>query len=424
MLANHPIFNPVKYKPFGMKQYVYTGSGCIEVIPEIMELNGWKKVLFVIDPGVLKFGTADKIIQIVKDAGYEYDIFSEIKPNPHCEDVEKIGHPMYRKLGADVMIAIGGGSTMDSAKGIAMMGGSDMDVATANDKLYDLNPYSPVPWEIYPIIAIPTTMGTGSEVMRTAVISEPNGHKLVPMHDCITPKYAIEDPDLLASLPAHVAAYSAMDSLVQGIESYVSRGATDFSEMCALHGIELMGPNMVAYVRNPSDKEVAAKISLGSMYTSLSWNGSFVCQVHGCNHPITEILHISHGDSCALLLPWFVEWNGENAKEKFWKVRNAMYPLEKVSFEEFSIPELVERLMKLNYDLNIMDNLTMDEYVKKYNLAPGCDDATCDLIIDSQFTPNMFTFPRKTSLEQMKQALRDINRGKYIWKPEDHCCCK
>ena len=415
----HPIYSPVKYKPFGMKQYVYTGSGCIEVIPEIMELNGWKKVLFVIDPGVLKFGTADKIIQIVKDAGYEYDIFSEIKPNPHCEDVEKIGHPMYRKLGADVMIAIGGGSTMDSAKGIAMMGGTDMTVAEANAKLEVLNPYCPDPWEVYPIIAIPTTMGTGSEVMRNAVISEPSGHKLVPMHDCITPKYAIEDPDLLASLPAHVAAYSAMDSLVQGIESYVSRGATDFSETCALHGIELMGPNMVAYVRNPSDKEVAGKISLGSMYTSLSWNGSFVCQIHGCNHPITEILHISHGDSCAILLPWFVEWNGENAKEKFWKVRNAMYPLEKVSWEEFSIPEFVERLKKLNYDLNILDNLTMDEYVKKYNLAPGCTDETCEQIIDAQYAPfeNIFTLPRKTSAKQMKEVLKSINRGDYIWKP-------
>ena len=419
ILLDHPIFTDVKYKAIGQKQYIYQGSGSVSMIPSICKGEGWKKVLLVIDPGVLRAGSADPVVRIVEDAGLEYKIFSEIKPNPHQEDIEKIGIPMYRELDADVIIALGGGSAMDSAKGIAMVGDTDMTIKEVEGKLFGMSPFVAVPWKTYPIIAIPTTCGTGSEVIRNAVISEPDGHKMVPMHDCILPAYAIEDPDLLASLPAHVAAATAMDALVQAIESYVSRAATDFSELCGLHAIELMAPVIVAYVRNPSDAKIADLISRGAMYAGFSWNGSFVCQIHGSNHPITEMLHISHGDACAIMLPWFVEWNGENAKEKFWKVHNAMYPLEAVEYQEFSIDDFVKKLMKLNYDLNIMGNLTMDEYVRSRGLAPGCTDETCEKIIDAQFMEHTYTFPRKTSKEEMKAALKNINKGKYMYRPQE-----
>lgn len=153
------------------------------------------------------------------------------------------------------------------------------------------------------------------------------------------------------------------------------------------------------------------------MLGGMAWNGSFPCQIHGCNHPITEILHISHGDACAILLPWFVEWNGENAKEKFWKVHNAMYPLDQVSFPDFTIDDFVKKLMKLNYDLNIMNNMTMDEYVKWRGTAEGCTDETCRQIIEAQYGPS-YTAPRKTSKEEMLQALIAVNNGRYIYRPE------
>ncbi len=408
----------VRFRPFGQKQYIYQGSGSIRMIPEICKNAGWERALLVIDPGVLKSGAADSLIKIIEDAGITYKIFSEIKPNPHQEDIEKIGIPMYREMKADVLIAVGGGSTMDSAKGIAMVGDTDMTVKEANDELWKLSPIYDAPWRTYPLICVPTTCGTGSEVIRNAVISEPNGHKMVPMHDCILPAFAIEDPDLLAGLPAHVAAATAMDALVQAVESYVSTWATDFSALCGLHAAELLGPNIVAYVRKPGDPEIADKISRGAMFAGFSWNGTFPCQVHAANHPITEILHISHGDSCAIMFPWFVEWNGENAKEKFWKVHNVMYPLETVEFKDFKIADFVEKLKKLNYDLNIMNNMTMDEYVKWRGIAEGCTDETCQQIIDAQFPGNMPTFPRNTSKEDMVKAMIDINNGKYIYKPE------
>lgn len=409
-----------KYRAFGVKGYVYQGSGSITMIPKICEWEGWKKVLLVIDPGVLAAGSADSIIKVIEEAGLEYRIYSEIKPNPLQSDIEEIGFPMYVDMKADAMVAIGGGSAMDSAKGIAMMGDSGKHIDELEPVLFNMNPYAPLSWNTFPMICVPTTFGTGSEVIRNAVITDAKGHKMVPKHDCILPAYAIEDPDLMATLPAHVAAATAMDALVQAIESYVCRAATEFSELCGLHAVELIGPNIVRYVRNPEEAEPADAVCRGAMFAGLSWNCASIAQIHASNHPITELLHIAHGDACAILLPWFVEWNGENKKEKFWKVYNAMYPNETVAFKDFRIEDLVKRLMKLNYDLNILNNLTMDEYVKSRGNAEGCTDEMCDRIVDMQFAGrDLPGYPRKTSTEEMKKALRDVNHGKYIWHPEE-----
>ena len=118
----------------------------------------------------------------------------------------------------------------------------------------------------------------------------------------------------------------------------------------------------------------ADAICRGAMFAGVSWNCSSIAQIHACNHPITEVLHIAHGDACAILLPWFVEWNGENKREKFWKVYNAMYPLETVAYKDFDLNVLVKKLMKLNYDLNILNNMTMDEYAKSRGIEGGCPD--------------------------------------------------
>ncbi len=395
-------------KPFGVKQTVYQGSGSIKKIPEILDAEDWTKVLLVVDPGVLKVGGADPIIKLLDEAeGVEYKIFSKIEPNPLEVDIEEVGIPMFRELGAQVMIAVGGGSTMDSAKGIAMVGDTNMTVKEANEKLMQTNPFFPVDWTTYPIIAVPTTCGTGSEVIRNAVITEPNGHKMVPCHDVILPKYAICDPDLLATLPPHVAAATLMDALVQAVEAYVSRGSTDFSDTMALRAVELIGPNAVKYYHNRANKDTADAISKGCMYAGIAWNISSPAQIHGTNHPITEILHISHGDSCAILFPPFVEFNGEVAKEKFWKVHNLMYPLEAVEFKDFKIDDFVQKLIKLNYDLNIMNNKSMADY--------GCTEETVDQMLGAQYRGNNPNYPRTQDYNQMKKMYMDVMNGKYIY---------
>jgi alcohol dehydrogenase class IV len=215
------------------------------------------------------------------------------------------------------MIAVGGGSTMDSAKGIAMVGESGMNVREVSAKGFALGAATPVTWKTYPIIAVPTTCGSGSEACRNAVISEPDGHKMLLMHNCILPAYAICDPDFLSTLPPHVAAASAMDALVQAIEAYFSLAANDFSEMMSLRAIEHIGPNIVQYYHNRSIAKHADAMSKGCLYAGIAWNNSFPAQIHGSNHPLTEVLNIPHGDACAILLPPVVEFNVQKASTFF-----------------------------------------------------------------------------------------------------------
>ena len=397
-----------KDKSFGVKQTIYQGSGSINKIPEILEAEDWTRVLLVADPGVLKVGGIAPFEKLLKDAGVEYQIFSKIEPNPLEKDIMEVGIPMFKEMNAQVMIAIGGGSTMDSAKGIAMVGESGLTVTEANDKALGTNPYFPLPWKTHPIIAVPTTCGTGSEVIRNAVITQPNGHKLVPAHDCILPQYAVCDPDLLATLPPHVAAATVMDAFVQAMEAYVSLGAIDFSDTMALRAIELIGPNIVKYYHNRAIPEVADAISKGCMYGGFAWNLSAPAQIHGSNHPITELLHISHGDACAILLPPFIEWNGVVAREKFWKVYNLVCPDAKVELKDFDIDMLVQKAIQINRDLNIMNGKSMADY--------GCTEATVEEMLEpfKSGEKRTTTYPRSTSYAQMKAMYMDVMNGKYL----------
>jgi alcohol dehydrogenase class IV len=297
---------------------------------------------------------------------------------------------------------------MDSAKGISVIGESNSTVKELVGDVFNVNPYVPFPHKTYPIIAVPTTCGTGSEVIKNAVITEPSGHKMVPMHECLLPAYAVCDPDLLATLPPHVAAATAMDAMVQAIECYVSLAANDFSETMSLRAVEHIGPNIVAYYHNRAIPELADHMSKGCMYGGIAWNTSFVAQIHGSNHPITELLHISHGDACAILFPPFIEWNGGVAREKFWKVYNLMCPDAKVELADFDIDMLVQKAVQINRDLNIMNGKSMADY--------GCTEETVDIMLAPVNERNgmAHTYPRTQSYAQLKEMYMDVMNGKYL----------
>ena len=392
------------YSSFTIAQQVYQGRGCIAAIPEILKKEGWKKVLVVAGPTMLRTGAIKKFEDMLTGAGCEYRIFSDVKPNPLIEDVEKTGLPMYREMGADVLLAVGGGSTMDSAKGIAIIGDSDktiFDIAGTYGK-YPM--HEKLPWKTYPMIAVPTTCGTGSEVIRNAVLSQPDGKKLVPMHDSIIPAYAICDPDLLATLPYHVAAATAMDAFVQAVEGLVSRAATDFARTCGFRAVELMGPIIPAYCKDPADPELADAMSKGCMYAGFCWNNSFPAQNHGCNHPITEIMHIAHGDACAIVMPWFVERNGEACREDFRKVYNYMTPEAPVSAAGVEPALLVEKFKELNAELGISGGKMFREN--------GCTEEICRRMTEGFFETSPW-FPVPTSKEDLYLAFVDMMNGRY-----------
>jgi len=401
----NPLFVKDPLRPFGVKQTIYQGSGCIEKIPGILEAEGWKRVMLVIDPGVLKVGGGRQFEDMLKDNGIEYCVFSKIEPNPLEVDIEEVGIPMYKEFKADVLLAVGGGSAMDSAKGIAVVGESNHTVKELMGDLANVNPFAPLPHRTYPMIAVPTTCGTGSEVIRNAVITDSSGHKMVPMHDSILPAYAVCDPDLLATLPPHVAAATGMDALVQAVEAYVSLAANDFSETMSRRAIELIGPNIVPYCHNRAIPEYANAMSKGCIYGGISWNTSFVAQIHASNHPITELLHISHGDACAILFPVFVEYNGAVCKDKFHKVHNMMYPEHQVAKVDFEVDMLVKKLVQLNRDLNIMDGKSMADY--------GCTEEMVDRMV-SEFSDQLYTYPRTTTKAQLKDMYMRVMNGEFL----------
>ncbi len=255
------------------------------------------------------------------------------------------------------------------------------------------------------MIAVPTTCGTGSETCKNAVISDKDENKLVPMHDSILPKYAVCDPDLLATLPPSVAATTGMDALVQAIEGYVSLGASDFSEIFALRAVELIGQAIRPYYANRANPKWANMMSLGCIYQGISWDHAGPAQNHGTNHPITTYLHIAHGDTCAILLPPFIEWNGLACKDKFHKVYNFMFP-DKAIEKGFEVQMLVDEAIKLNYDLNIMDRKTMADY--------GAELKTIDLILEDFH--NLPSYPRTTTREDWKKIMIKVMNGEYMLK--------
>ena len=300
------------FGPVGVKQSIYQGSGAISAIPEILTFERWQRVMIMADPGVAKGGMIKSLEEMLKTAGIEYCLFTNIRPNPEAVTIENEAVPMFKEFQGDVLLAIGGGSTLDSAKGVALIGESDLTVKEAMQ--VTATPRDPMPYKTFPIIAVPTTCGTGSEATRNAVISDESGYKMVPMQDCILPTYAVCDPDLLATLPQHVAAATAMDALVQAIECYVGLGANPMSEIYSLRAIELIGECIRPYYANRAHPKWANGDEPWGLYGGIAWNLALPAQVHCSNHPSPSTC-IFHGDACAILFPPFIEWNGIACKE-------------------------------------------------------------------------------------------------------------
>lgn len=390
------------FGPVGVKQNIYQGSGSIAAIPKILEREGWKKVMIIADPGVAKAGMVQRFEDMLKAADIPYCLFTDIRPNPEAVTIEAEAVPMYREFGADVMLAIGGGSAMDSAKGVCLIGESDFTVKEAMKA--SPGPTAPMPYKTYPIIAVPTTCGTGSECTRNAVISDETGYKMVPMQDCLVPSYAVCDPDLLATLPQSVAAATAMDALVQAVECYVGLGANEMSEIFSLRAIELIGQSIRPYYANRAHPKHANAMSLGCLFGGIAWNSAAPAQVHTSNHAITQYLHIPHGEACAILFPPFIEFNGLACKEKFNRVYNLMFPDKAVDYD-FEVSMLVDEIIKLNRDLKIMGGKTMADY--------GCTMETIDLIME-KFPASRPIYPRTTTTEEWKTVMIDVMNGKYL----------
>jgi|GEM_PF-946307 alcohol dehydrogenase class IV len=404
---------------FGLQQKFYQGAASIKALPHILEVEGWKRVMLVADPVLYKAHVVDPIEQLLKDAeGVEYTVFTDVRPNPEAITIDKKATPAYQKFNADVMVAVGGGSTIDTCKGVAIAGDSGLSCTDDLFTDWKWNPHKPFPHKTYPIIAIPTTAGTGSDCCRNAVICNKKGEKVVPSHDSILPKYSLMDPDLLSGLPFNVAAATSIDTLTHALETYTNTRANDFTELFSLRSLELVGESIRQFVANPADDVAADKMSKACMYAGFSLGIASIGQDHVITHPMSEApFHMPHGDACGMALPAVIEFNALGCKEKYRKAYNALAQKD-VSAKDFDIKELIDWIIDLNCDLHIAKDKSFEEW--GYNDHDVLDLMMRHTIVQFGIRVNntsaLCEYPRFTTENDYRNMIKRMNEYSKIQK--------
>ena len=298
----------------------YFGVGSRKMIAEEVAKRGYTKALVVTDKDLVKFGVAAQVTDVLKEAGIPFEVFDEVKPNPTVTNV-KNGIAAFKSAGADFIVAIGGGSSMDTSKaiGIIINNPEFSDVVSlegvANTKKKSV-----------PVIALPTTAGTAAEVTINYVITdEKNVKKMVCVDPNDIPTLAIIDPELMLSMPRGLTASTGMDALTHAIEGLITLGAWEMSDMFEIKAIEMISKWLPKVVENPSDIEARDGMATAQYIAGMAFSNVGLGLVHGMAHPLGAYYDIPHGVANALLLPFVMEYNKEsNAKAKFRTIANAM----------------------------------------------------------------------------------------------------
>ena len=350
---------------FSVPQDVIVGSGSAEKLGEAAKKLGGTHALIISGPHLTKMGHVKHCADLLAAASIASDAFTETEGNPSTETVAKAAE-MYKSCGADFLVAFGGGSPMDVAKAVAV-------VAKFGGKITDYEGAGTVPGEPVPLIALPTTAGTGSEVTAAAVITDHSrNYKLTVFDAKLIPKAAILDPDFLTTAPAGIAAACGIDAMVHAIEAYISRAASPFSDAMAEKALELIGKNLRRYVANRTDLEAASGMLTGSLFAGIAFSWARLGDVHAMSHPVSAYFDVPHGVANAILLPTVMEFNALADDGKYENIYDyiALNP----SSEYFEPQDLVELLKELNESLGIPACLA-DVGVKADHFDAMADDA-------------------------------------------------
>ena len=302
---------------FVLNETSYHGKGAIQEIATEVKGRGFEKCFVCSDPDLLKFGVTKQVTDVLENAGIAYEIYSQIKANPTIENVQT-GVEAFKKSGADCIVAIGGGSSMDTAKAIGII--------IANPEFADvrsLEGVAPTKNKCVPIIAVPTTAGTAAEVTINYVITDAEKNRkmvCVDVHDI--PVVAVVDPDMMSSMPKGLTAATGMDALTHAIEGYITKGAWEMSDMFHLRAIEIISKNLRGAVANtPEGREGMA---LGQYIAGMGFSNVGLGIVHSMAHPLGALYDTPHGVANAILLPTVMEYNAEATGEKYRDIAKAM----------------------------------------------------------------------------------------------------
>ncbi len=369
----------------------YHGKGAIAEIPGIIKSRGFKKAFIATDPDLVKFGVTKKVTDLLDAENLAYEIYSGIKPNPTIENV-KSGVEAYKKSGADYMITIGGGSSMDTGKaiGIIINNPEFADVRSLEGVAPTKNP------TVF-TIAVPTTAGTAAEATINYVITDvEKKRKFVCVDTNDIPNVAVVDPDMMAGMPKGLTAATGMDALTHAIEGYTTKAAWELADCLNLEAIRLIARNLRQAVEN--DQEGREGMALGQYVTGMAFSNVGLGIAHSMAHTLGASYDTPHGVACAMMLPIVMEYNAQCSGEKYREIARAMgvEGVDNMTQEEYR-NAAVEAVRALSKDVGIPQKL---EALKEEDLDFLAESAFADACCPGN--------PRDTSVEDLKELFRKI----------------
>lgn len=369
---------------FKIPQDIEFGVGSLKKVPEKLRLNNSNHVLLVSDRGLEGAGMVKKILDIIEAEGIRCTTFLDVIPNPTI-DIVKQAAGIYKECKATSIVALGGGSSMDVAKAIGIL-------TDFGGEITDYEGFDKVPGPIVPIIAVPTTAGTGSEVTASAVITdEVRNYKISIVSYEIIPRYAILDPELIMTLPASIAASCGADALIHAIEAYLSTSSSPFSDGMAEKAMELIGRNIRRFVANRKDADAASAMMIGCNFAGIAFAWAKLGNVHAMSHPVSAYFHVPHGIANAILLPVVLEFNALADAGRYEKI----YDYIREGNEEaglFKKEMLIEEVKRLNMQLNMPESLS----------AVGVTEDDIQVMAeDAMRSGNILVNPRQTTLKDI-----------------------
>lgn len=357
---------------FVLNETSYHGAGAIKEIATEAAGRGFKKAFVCSDPDLIKFGVTKKVLDVLEGANLPYEVYSNIKPNPTIENVQT-GVAAFKASGADYIVAIGGGSSMDTAKAIGII--------IANPDFADvvsLEGVAPTKNKSVPIFAVPTTAGTAAEVTINYVITDAEkNRKMVCVDPKDIPVVAFVDPEMMASMPKGLTAATGMDALTHAIEGYITAGAWELSDMFHLKAIEIISRSLRSAVANTP--EGRADMALGQYVAGMGFSNVGLGIVHSMAHPLGALYDTPHGVANAIILPTVMEYNAEATGEKYREIARAMgvAGVDEMSQEEYR-KAAIDAVRQLSIDVGIPQDLK--EIVKEEDipfLAQSAYDDAC-----------------------------------------------
>ena len=380
-MANRIILNTVSFH----------GKGAIGEIPGIVESRGWKHIFVCSDPDLIKFEVATKVTALLDEAKIPYTVYSGIKPNPTIENV-KDGVEAFKECGADAIITIGGGSSMDTAKAIGII--------ITNPEFADvrsLEGVAPTKNHAVPTIAVPTTAGTAAEVTINYVITDvEKERKFVCVDEHDIPEYAIVDPEMMSSMPKGLTAATGMDALTHAIEGYTTLGAWEMTDMFHLEAIKLIAKHLRGAVENKvEDREGMA---LAQYIAGMGFSNVGLGIAHSIAHTLGAHYDTPHGVACAMMLPIVMEYNKEFTGEKYREIARAMgvEGVDDMTQEEYRAAA-INAVKQLSEDVGIP---AKNDRIK----AEDLDTLAADAYADACRPGN----PRDTNVEDLKELYKKI----------------